>query len=134
MRVLGAGKLIGVVVSAIVVLGFSALKTDAAEYKGWFRCPTNGIPSFELQVRSKKVRCWARGGYYYAPPNKCLPGQTYKQNYNGKRDKCVTGIGPAALSFDPSCPPGHALRVESGKDRCRKYYRARSISPGVKTP
>lgn len=119
---------------AIFVAGFLvAQQTSAAPaiYVGWWKCH----PNLTLQVSGSKVRCWQAPETQYADPMNCLVGQAYRQDYAGTRDKCVTGIGPAAVAFDPACsnPRDGRLVVRRGKDRCEYVSKGHSAAPTYKT-
>jgi hypothetical protein len=110
------------VVQAIVVAA-------PAEADTYYACGSaiGGRP-IELQVKDGAVRCYAAASYRYYDVGNCFPGQNYDIDYTGNADKCVTGIGTAAVVADPPCGAGQSLDRRPGKDRCRKllseYIRA----------
>ncbi len=119
-----------VLLLAGLVAGMVAFSgTPAEAYTGWYWC---GGGDRVLQVQGTKVRCWIAAKTDYKPINNCLPGQVYRKNYNGNRDKCVIGICTAEIVNDPGCPGGFSLNRRSGKDNCKKYMPARSYQPQKK--
>ncbi len=106
------------------MLAFSSTPADA--YTGWYWC---GGGDRVLQVQGTKVRCWIQATRDNKKINPCLPGQVYKKDYNGNKDKCVTGIGSAAVVMDPGCPANYTLNPKHGKDNCQRTFPARSEAP-----
>lgn len=81
---------------------------------------TKGGRPIQFQVKNNAARCYIAPGYLYMDVGNCLPGQTYRTDYTGNADKCVTGIGTAAVIADPPCASGYSLERRSAKDRCRR--------------
>lgn len=118
-------KSIGVAFASLFIVG----AYQPAQADKYFACGGSiGGRQIQLQIKNDAVRCYAPAGYIHSDVGNCLPGQAYRIDYTGNADKCVTGIGTAAIAADPPCNSGHSLDRRSGKDRCRKpqaeYIRA----------
>jgi hypothetical protein len=86
----------------------------------WYGCIS--APHIIFQRQGNKTRCLYRGEEIFKPLKPCLPGQAFRQDYQGTSDYCVTQVGSIVKKFTPGCPGTYKIKRRSGKDICSYKY------------
>ncbi len=84
---------------------------------------------YSFEVRGSAARCFKPARTQTSAVESCLPGQTYRQDFQGASDMCVTGVGVGSASFPPACKAGTRLETRRGTDQCVKKIPAAVQAP-----